>query len=268
MMSRTPSISGLRSAGEVEGTGAVVQERRVVDPQCERDRRVRLVSRRADRVEAPAVLLEPARGVVGLPAVDLGAPDLLDLGRRGAQRGARLERSQRARGDAPRAGRARRRRLSTWARRASPLRGDRLLHLGAPLACGRERVHARAVHEHRLRGIGVRGIATPRSGAPTACSARPYENDSGHGPPIWLIALRFSVASTSDWPPERKTIPGIAAGTWIMKHSHRALGDPLRRRLLRTALSGDHHVRLEQSPAQVDALDDQLVERPLAACAT
>src|SRR5687768_12763776 len=49
---------------------------------------------RADRVEAPPVLLEPACGVVRLPAVDLGAPDLLDLRRRGAERCARLEGSQ------------------------------------------------------------------------------------------------------------------------------------------------------------------------------
>ena len=85
---------GLRRAGEVERARAVVQERRVVGPQRERDRGVRLVPGRADRVEAPAVLLEPARRVVGLAAVDLRAPDLLDLGRSRAQRGARLERAQ------------------------------------------------------------------------------------------------------------------------------------------------------------------------------
>ncbi len=86
---------GLRRAGEIEGAGAVVQERRVVGPQRERDRGIRLVPGGADRVEAPPVLLEPARRVVGLAAVDLRAPDLLDLGRSRAQRGARLERSQR-----------------------------------------------------------------------------------------------------------------------------------------------------------------------------
>ena len=86
---------GLRCAGEVEGARAVVQERRIVDPKRERDGRVRLVAGRADRVEAPPVLLQPAGRVVRLAAVDLRAPELLDLRRRRAQGGARLERSQR-----------------------------------------------------------------------------------------------------------------------------------------------------------------------------
>ena len=85
---------GLSGPGEVERAGAIVEERRVVDAQRECDGGIRLVAGRADRVEAPPVLLEPARGVVRLPAVDLGAPDLPHLGRRGAQRGARLEGSQ------------------------------------------------------------------------------------------------------------------------------------------------------------------------------
>ena len=37
----------------------------------------------------------------------------------------------------------------------------------------------------------------------------------------------------------------------------RELGDPLRRRLLRAALARDHHVRLEERPAEVDALDER-----------
>jgi hypothetical protein len=32
-----------------------------------------------------------------------------------------------------------------------------------------------------------------------------------------LIAFRFSLACWSDWPPERKTIPGTAAGTCSRK---------------------------------------------------
>src|SRR2546429_4441642 len=46
-----------------------------------------------------------------------------------------------------------------------------------------------------------------------ACSARPYENESCQGcGPLAFIALRCAVASSSDWPPERNTIPGTAAG--------------------------------------------------------
>ena len=81
-------------AGEVERARPVVQQRGIVGPQRERDRGVRLVARRADRVEAPAVLLEPARGVVRLPAVDLRAPDLLRLGRRRDRRGRGSKRPQ------------------------------------------------------------------------------------------------------------------------------------------------------------------------------
>ena len=43
----------------------------------------------------------------------------------------------------------------------------------------------------------------------------------------------------------------------------RELGDPLRRGLLRAVLAGDHHVRLQQCAAQVDALDVELVKGPL-----
>ena len=45
-------------------------------------------------------------------------------------------------------------------------------------------------------------------------SARPKENESSHGcGPVAFSALRFAVASSSDCPPDRKTIPGTAAGT-------------------------------------------------------
>ena len=32
-------------------------------------------------------------------------------------------------------------------------------------------------------------------------------------PEYWLMALRLTLASSSDWPPERKTTPGMAGGT-------------------------------------------------------
>lgn len=45
------------------------------------------------------------------------------------------------------------------------------------------------------------------------CRARAYENDTCHGFGVWFIALRLSVASSSDWPPERNMMPGTAGGT-------------------------------------------------------
>ena len=46
------------------------------------------------------------------------------------------------------------------------------------------------------------------------CSAREYEKVSGQGRPfVAAIAFRCAVAASSDWPPERNTMPGCAAGT-------------------------------------------------------
>ena len=72
--------TGLRSAREIERTRPVVQKRRVIDSKRERDSSVRLVAGRADRVEGAAVLSQPARGVVRLPAVHLCLPDRVRLG--------------------------------------------------------------------------------------------------------------------------------------------------------------------------------------------
>ena len=58
-------------------------------------------------------------------------------------------------------------------------------------------------------------------------------------------------------------MPGIAAGTWLRKHSSVSSAIRVRRGLLRAALAGDHHVRLQQGAAQVDALDVELVKGPL-----
>src|SRR3954468_19061939 len=47
-----------------------------------------------------------------------------------------------------------------------------------------------------------------------ACKARPYENVTAQGRlPMALIADRCAVASSSDWPPDRKAMPGTADGT-------------------------------------------------------
>src|SRR6185436_1968991 len=55
----------------------------------------------------------------------------------------------------------------------------------------------------------------PHAASDGACSARPYENDNGHGcGPERFISLRWIVELTSDWPPERKTTPATSAGTW------------------------------------------------------
>src|SRR5947209_8680694 len=44
-------------------------------------------------------------------------------------------------------------------------------------------------------------------------SARPYENDNSHGcGPDLFMAFKFSVASISPWPPERKAWPGKLFG--------------------------------------------------------
>ena len=46
-----------------------------------------------------------------------------------------------------------------------------------------------------------------------ACSARQYEKLTCHGcEPIAFIAFKWSVASSALCPPDKKTIPGTAAG--------------------------------------------------------
>ena len=63
----SPGLAGTR---EVEAAGSVVEERRVGRLERERDERVRLVARRADRVEAEALRLEPPRRMVDRAALD------------------------------------------------------------------------------------------------------------------------------------------------------------------------------------------------------
>ena len=77
---RHPVPARLRRPREVEGARAVVEERRVGRPQRERDRRVRLVPRGGDGVEAPARVLQGARREVAEPAAHLRAPERLGVG--------------------------------------------------------------------------------------------------------------------------------------------------------------------------------------------
>ena len=95
-----------------------------------------------------------------------------------------------------------------------------------PFAPGRASTTRSARGRSSSRGAGTPACPAGRSSASPphafsagACSARPYENDSSHGcGPIAFIAFRCAVASSSVWPPERKTIPGTAAGTCRRKH--------------------------------------------------
>ncbi len=90
----------LPGATDVEPTGAVVQQGRVGRSQRRRDRRVRLVSRRADGVEAAPGLLHPSGGQIQLPTGGLRVEDgqRLAHGQRGSwpDRRARLGRKLRA----------------------------------------------------------------------------------------------------------------------------------------------------------------------------
>ena len=75
-----PVPPGLRRPREVEPAGPVVEERRVGRLEGERNERVRLVARRADRVEAEALRLEPPCRMVDRAALDAGPPRDLRLG--------------------------------------------------------------------------------------------------------------------------------------------------------------------------------------------
>ncbi len=70
----------LAGTREIEGSGAVVQQRRIGGAQGKGDRRVALVPGRSDRVEGALLLLEPAGRVIAVPALDLRPPERLGLG--------------------------------------------------------------------------------------------------------------------------------------------------------------------------------------------
>ncbi len=69
----------LMCPGAVETPGSVVQQRRVVRPQCGRHARIAFVPGRADRIEAPALRLHPLGREVGLPGLALGDEQFLGV---------------------------------------------------------------------------------------------------------------------------------------------------------------------------------------------
>ena len=75
-----PVPPGLRRSREIEAAGPVVEQRRVGRLEGERNERVRLVSGRADRVEADALRLEPPCRMVDRAALDAGPPRRFRLG--------------------------------------------------------------------------------------------------------------------------------------------------------------------------------------------
>src|SRR6185295_18517728 len=78
-------------------------------------------------------------------------------------------------------------------------------------AVARELIRARC--KNALCATSTFAGTPPHAASAEAWRARPYEYESGHGPPTRLIAPRFPVACSSVWPPERNTTPGTSAGT-------------------------------------------------------
>ena len=146
-------------------------------------------------------------------------------------------------------------------------RAGELLHRGGVAAADRGAVVAGAEGEERLPRLDV-SADPPHAASAGAWSARPYENESTHGcGPRELIAFRFSLACSSDWPPERKTIPGTAAGTVSRKHLSVQSATSSALAWVAQPLPEMTMFGFSRIPSQVDALVVELVEdlvqRPL-----
>ena len=83
-----------------------------------------------------------------------------------------------------------------------------------------------------------------------------------------LIAFRWAVASSSVWPPERKTMPGHRGRHVPAEAADRLLGDLLDARPVLRLVAGEDHVRLQQHLLEVDALVAQLGEDGVERAAT
>ena len=116
----------------------------------------------------------------------------------------------------PRGAPAARRRLRQAALTGTPGSGrarELALHLLGVLAAARRARAARAMAILRLRGGHLVGSPAQVVSA-AACRPRPYEKLISHGcGPIRFMMFSRLVASSSLWPPDRKTMPGTAAGT-------------------------------------------------------
>ena len=79
---------------------------------------------------------------------------------------------------------------------------------------GGERIHLGAVGEGALAGGDVRGLAAPGLQRGGLQGAAIGEGElPRQGAELRSLAAECAVASSSDWPPERKAMPGTAGGT-------------------------------------------------------
>ena len=73
-------------------------------------------------------------------------------------------------------------------------------------------------------------------------------------PPILFMASRCAVACSSDWPPERKAMPGTGDGDATFEDHDGTLGHLLDGDLAGTFLARHDHVRLENAAFENDTL--------------
>ena len=163
-----------------------MEQRRVVVPQCEREARRSTRGRRsrwcrssaraapASARRSPPAGCRPARARSPRSRV---APDASEAPGSSALRASRRCSSS----------------GSGSAARSAASGRDGLLELGAPLARAAS-AFIRARCTNTACAASAFAASPPQDCSADCWSARPYENESGHGPPSRLIAFRFSVA--------------------------------------------------------------------------